>query len=430
MPLMKIGFFNCCLATLLVVATLSGCTSVPDSETISPRGFSNARSKSRSNMETVNPIRLRQDQPDAYLLGPGDTLGIYLETITGTPNQPVPIHEPAPSTNLPPATGYPYTVRDDGTISLPKLLGTLNVEGLTLMETENLIRRAYIDVQKILDVNAVITVSLIRPRTYHVVVIREDVRADDMRYSGNNTTQGRGVSFVGTEDRGTAKTLDLWAYQNDVLNALNKTGGMPSMMAKNEVIILRGGFDEVYGADMLISNTNNNPGSYYVNGNPNIVRIPLRARPGEQLPDLSQEDIILNNGDVVIVQSREAEVFYTGGMLQGGMYPIPRDFDLDVFGAMSMAGGSVAVAAGGTSGVKGNSVGSIIPPTRLLVIREVNGYQRAIKIDMKKAMTDPNERILIQPNDLIMLEYTPSEVVLNMFLSTFSLRLDLQSLWD
>jgi hypothetical protein len=144
---------------------------------------------------------------------------------------------------------------------------------------------------------------------------------------------------------------------------------------------------------------------------------------------LTQDDITLKNGDVVVVQSREAEVFYTGGMLEGGMYPIPRDFDLDVFSAMSLAGGSVAVAAGGTS-IRGSSIGNIVPPTRLLVIREVYGYQRAIKIDMKRGLTDPSERILIQPNDLILLEYTPSEVVLNMFLSTFSLRLDLQSLWN
>jgi hypothetical protein len=90
----------------------------------------------------------------------------------------------------------------------------------------------------------------------------------------------------------------------------------------------------------------------------------------------------------------------------------------------------VAVAAGGTSTIRGASIGTIVPPTRLLVIREVNGYQRAIRIDMKRAMIDPTERILIQPNDLIVLEYTPAEVAINLFMSTFSLRLDLQSLWN
>jgi len=417
-----------CLAGLLVMATIAGCTSIPNRETISPRAFENTRHKTRYNMENINPIMLRQDPMDAYRLAPGDTLGIYIESITGASGQAVPVHQPDPSTNLPPATGYPFTVRDDGTISLPKMLHSLNVEGLTLMETQSLIYRAYVEVTQILGMDAIITVSLIRPRTYHIIVIREDVRADDMRYSSYGNSQGKGVSFIGPEDRGTAKTLDLWAGQNDVLNALNKTGGMPSMMAKNEVIILRGGFDEVTGSDMMISKSNTNGTSPYVNGNPNIVRIPLRIRPGQPFPELTQDDIILKDGDVVVVQSREAEVFYTGGLLQGGMYPIPRDFDLDVFSAMSMAGGSIAIAAGGTSN-RGSSVGNIIPPTRLLVIREVNGYQRAIRIDMKRGLTDASERILIQPNDLILLEYTPTEVALNMFLSTFSLRLDLQSLW-
>ncbi len=427
---MRAGLLNRCLAGLLVMATIAGCTSVPDRETISPRGFENTRSKSRSSMESINPILLRADPVEAYRLGPGDTLGIYLESLTGAPNQPIPVHQPDPSTNLPPATGYPFTVRDDGTIALPKMLHSLNVEGLTLMETQSLIHRVYVEVLKILGPDAVITVSMIRPRTYHVVVIREDVRADDLRYGSSNASQGKGVALIGTEDRGAAKTLDLWAGQNDVLNALNKTGGMPSMLAKNEVIVLRGGHDEITGSDMLLGNKNTNTGnSPYVNGNPNIVRIPLRVRPGQAFPELTQDDITLKDGDVIVVQSREAEVFYTGGMLQGGMYPIPRDFDLDVFSAMSLAGGSVAVAAGGTTN-RGSSIGNIIPPTRLLVIREVNGYQRAIKIDMKQGLTDPSQRILIQPNDLIMLEYTPTEVVMNMFLSTFSLRFDLQSLWN
>jgi protein involved in polysaccharide export with SLBB domain len=402
--------------------------SIPNSQTVSPTHFQNAHHKQRSSMEIINYKRLGQTAPDAYRLGPKDTLGIFIETVTGEPGQPIPVYQPDPSTNLPPAVGYPYTVRDDGSLSLPLIIGPIHVEGLTLTETERLIRTSYTDVQKIIGKDARISVSLIRPRTYHVVVIREDVRPEDMR---NSDRQPTGSAFVGREDRGTSKTLDLWAYQNDVLNALNMTGGMPSSGAKNEVLILRGGINHMSEQGLFISHTSStNINSVYINGNPNMICIPLRAQPGETLPDLTQDDVILNDGDVVVVQSREAEVFYTGGLLQGGMYPIPRDFDLDVFGAMSMAGGSVAVAAGGSRTTRNSSIGSIIPPTRLLVIREVNGYQRAIRIDMKNALTDPSERILIQPNDLIILEYTPIEVALNVFLSTFSLRLDMQSLWN
>ena len=425
---MKMRFAKYWIAGLMILTAITGCSSIPDSQTISPSHVANARQRDRSNMDMINFIRLRQDPPDAYRLGPGDTLGIYIETITGAKDEPIPVHQPPAGTALPPAVGYPFTVRDDGTLSLPLLLASIPVEGSTLMEAEEKIRRAYMDVQQLLKGSARITVSLIRPRTYHVVVIREDVRSDDMRFGGatNNT---RGSAFVGTEDRGTAKTLEMWAYQNDVLNALNQTGGMPSSMAKNEVIILRGAFADAQGSNAVLSRYHDN-GSVHLNDNPNVVRIPLRAKPGQMLPELSQEDIILRDGDVVVIQSREAEVFYTGGLLQGGMYPIPRDFDLDVFGAISMAGGSVAVAAGGSSNFRGSSVGTIVPPTRLLVIREINGYQRAIKIDMRQGLVDNSQRILIQPNDLIVLEYTPAEVMINLFMSTFQLRLDLQSLWN
>jgi protein involved in polysaccharide export with SLBB domain len=379
-------------------------------------------------MEVINYKRLGQTVPDLYRIGPKDTLGIFIETVVGNSDHPFPVYHPDPSTNLPPAVGYPYTVGDDGNLSLPLMQVPIHVDGLTLPETERLIRETYIDVQQIIGKDARVSVSLIRPRTYHVVVIREDVTPDDLRYTRNS--QARDSTFINTEDRGTATNLELWAYQNDVLNALNKSGGIPSSRAKNEILVLRGGVDNIPEQDLFIRNTsgNDNTNSVYVNGNPNIIRIPLRAQPGQTFPDLASDDVILKDGDIVVVQSREGEVFYTGGLLQGGMYSIPRDFDLDVFGAMSMAGGSVAVAAGGSSIVSVRN--AVVPPTRLLVVREVNGYQRAIRIDMKNAITDPSERILIQPNDLILLEYTPMEVAINMFLGTFSLRLDLQSLWN
>ena len=420
---------NLCRWTLLllVCSTALGCTSISDRDTISPAHVANMRQQGpRNNKAQVNFIRLRQDPPEQYLLGPRDTLGVYIEQVTARNNDPLPILNPPEGSNLPPAVGVPMTVADDGTLSLPLILGPLYVEGLTVTQLEREIVKAYTETQKILPAGARVIVSLFKPRTYRVMVIREDVRADDMRIQ-RNTNQGRGEAFIGNENRGTAKSLELFAYQNDVLEALCRTGGLPSSSAKNEVIILRGAFADATGANAMITEYFNS-GSVQGN-NPNITRIPLRANPGESLAEHSQDDIILRDGDVVVIQSREAEVFYTGGLLQGGMYPIPRDFDLDVFGAMSMAGGSVAAAAGGTSTVRGTGVGTLIPPTRLLVIREINGYQRAIRIDMRQAMLDPCQRIWIQPNDLIVLEYRPQEVAMNLFLSTFSLRFDLQSLW-
>ncbi len=47
--------------------------------------------------------------------------------------------------------------------------------------------------------------------------------------------------------------------------------------------------------------------------------------------------MVLKEGDVVYIESREAESFYTGGLLPGGESRFPRDNDLDVLGAMAFA---------------------------------------------------------------------------------------------
>jgi len=98
---------------------------------------------------------------------------------------------------------------------------------------------------------------------------------------------------------------------------------------------------------------------------------------------------------------------------------------------MAMAGGSIAAAAGGVgkNGI-GAGVGSIFPPTRLLVLRVVDGRQNVIEVDLKQAMRDPGQRILIEPNDFVVLEYRPTEVVMNTILSVFQVNMSLNSLWD
>ena len=48
-----------------------------------------------------------------------------------------------------------------------------------------------------------------------------------------------------------------------------------------------------------------------------VVRIPLRLSPGQPLP-FSPDDVILHSGDILFIQSRDAELFYTGGLLPPG----------------------------------------------------------------------------------------------------------------
>ena len=64
---------------------------------------------------------------------------------------------------------------------------------------------------------------------------------------------------------------------------------------------------------------------------------------------------------------------------------------------------------------------AIIPPSRLIVLRMVDGRQTAIETSTKLAATDPQERILVQPNDFILLEYTPMELILNILLNNVQL---------
>ncbi|MBQ2555102.1 MAG: polysaccharide biosynthesis/export family protein [Thermoguttaceae bacterium] len=423
------------LACLLVCAVACGCVSIPNSETVSPKYFRNkSQGGVRGEMEQINFVKLRMDKPAEELLGPNDVLGIYIAGITGNPEEAPPIHNIGSETERP-ASGYPYMVRSDGTLSLPMLSEPIYVEGMTLIQAEEAIRSAYTLKREIVRTDANISVSMIKPRTYHVTVIREDVSSDDQRYSGGNVS-GRGASYMGGMARGTAKALELPAYRNDVLEALSLTGGLPGLNAKNEVVILRKAYsDEFSNKDYMngeeagyamseVARRYNESGEINnLNSDLGVLRIPLRVAPGEQPPQLTSEDVTLYDGDVVYIQSRDAEVFYTGGLIKGGVYPVPRDYDLDVMGAIATAGGTVGASAGATQANTSGKVGSILPASRIIVLREVNGKQYAIQIRQREMLRDPSQRILIEPNDVILVEYTTAELWFNMLYNMINFRL-------
>lgn len=414
------------LTCLLVCAVTVGCVSIPNSETVSPRYFRNkSQGGVRAEMEQINFVKLRMDKPAEELLGPNDVLGIYVAGITGNAEDTPPIHNIGSQTDRP-ASGYPYMVRSDGTLSLPMLPDPIYVEGMTLVQAEEAIRSAYTLKREIVRADANISVSLIKARTYHVTVIREDVVSDDQRNS-SSSQNNKGTAYLGGIARGTATSLELPAYRNDILEALSLTGGLPGLNAKNEVVVLRKAYsDEFSNKDYMNSNDTgyamsevarryNESGEINnLNSDLGVLRIPLRIVPGEQPPQLTSEDVTLYDGDVVYIQSREAEVYYTGGLIKGGVYPIPRDYDLDVMGAIATAGGTVGASAGAAQSNGYGKVGSILPASRILVLREVNGKQYAIQIRQREMLRDPSQRILIEPNDVILVEYTPVELWFNM----------------
>jgi protein involved in polysaccharide export with SLBB domain len=152
-------------------------------------------------------------------------------------------------------------------------------------------------------------------------------------------------------------------------------------------------------------------------GETEVTRIPIRLFPGEEV-EFGPEDVLLRDGDIVFIESRETEIFYTGGLLGGGQYTLPRDYDLDVLGAVSIANGRQQSNSSG--GGFGNRIGGIsamnqdisVGASTVVVLRQLpDGGQIPIKVNLYKAMRDPEERILIQPGDFIILQYTPIEAV-------------------
>ena len=408
------------LALMACVALMSGCSAYR--QTVPGYCVGSGFYESRSDKEPINFIRLRQTPPEAYRLDERDVLGVYIEGVLGSKEEPPPVHFPETG-DLPPAIGYPVPLREKGTVSLP-LLPTLSLRGLTLAQAEQKIRESYIDRRILRADRDRIIVTLMRPRTYHVLVVREDESAPGLSNLGNVAADRAALAMMlGTTRKGMSHAIELRAYENDVLHALSATGGMPGNDATSEVVILRGGFSGPQPRDYFMDSMND-PDSHadFIN-RPNVIRIPLRLGPNDPIPDVSEQDIILNTGDVVFIQSRETEVFYTGGLLRGGQYPIPRDYDIDVIQAIAMTGGNFSSATGSDDSFLsgGGNIGAIFPATRVIIVREMCGEQVPIEIDLRRAMIDPDERVIIQPGDFIVLEYRPLELIGNVLVSSVRL---------
>ncbi|MBC7965111.1 MAG: polysaccharide biosynthesis/export family protein [Fuerstia sp.] len=369
----------------------------------------------------ISMLRLRQDPPPVYLLGPGDVLGVFIKGVLGNEEELPPVHFPEDS-NRPPAIGYPVPVREDGTLALP-IVDPIKVEGMSLVEATTAVRNAYTYPRTIIkEGEEQIIVTLIRQRKTRVQVIREE-----------------GGGLNGVSKRGTGHVVDLPAYENDLLHALTETGGMPGTDAKNEVLIYRGMYDEGMSADVILDDLCHSQcqdqcvdpcfcDERPIPDPPYVTRIPLRYNPAFP-PTFTQDDIILNEGDIVIIRSRDTETFITAGLLPGGEHPLPRDKDLDVIGAIALAGGQL-----GSSGTGVNAIGSggggfggggrqqACPASDVIIIRELPcGSSIAMRVDLNQALQDPSQRILIKPNDVVILRYKITEEIGNVLINMFQI---------
>ncbi len=413
-------------ASALMTLSLTGCTALlsPIDSIPASRVPAQFLAEPQANKVPIDAARLRQPKPEFYTLDSEDVLGIFIEGILGGIDEAPPVQIPLPNSDLPPAVGFPVPIRDDGTISLP-LVEPIPVRGLTIQQAEALISRAFLDGPKpFLKKENRIIVTLFRERTHRVFVIRQD-----------NSFAQRGNQFQGVGQRAAVAdrsdqssrgfVLQLAAYKNDVLNALAETGGLPGVNAKAQIRILRGDRLDIARRDAQLAEfyrTNSAEKFPYgvipsVPDSTNSITIPMRLAPGE-VPAFRPEDIILRDGDIVYVDSRETDVYYTQGLLRGGEFPLPRDYDLDVLAAVSLAGTNVGATQQTGSILSGG--GAQTPPTELIVLRRLPGNrQLSIRVDLNEAINDPRQRILVKAGDTLTLRFKPQEELINFATATF-----------
>lgn len=361
--------------------------------------------KPREEERTIPLTLLRQEPPKNYQFDAGDILGVFVEGVLGQRGEAPPVIAQPPTsigaTPPPPALGYPIPVQENGTIALP-LLDPLSVSGKTALEVQALVTKEYLD-RKLVAPGARILVTLARQRTYHVTVIRQD--------QGGYVVSAAGS--LANAKRGTGVPLDLNAYENDVLTALARSGGLPGLDATNTVVIQRGSVGDV------------RPGTQVgqVAAATTQVRIPMRMRPNEPLP-FKPEDTVLKNGDIIFIESRDTEVYYTGGLLPVAELILPRDYDLDVMEAVTQARGPLFNGGVNFNNLSGGIVGTGIgapSPSLVTVIRKTPKCgQITIRVDLNRCAQDTRERILVQPGDFLILQETTGESFTRFLTQKFS----------
>ena len=358
---------------------------------------------------------LGQEKPVSHIIGAGDQLSVYVFGVLppGTEDTPIlqrtqPINQryyPPHGSVVGATAGLPVLVDQDGSVELP-LIGKVQLSGLTLPEATIAVKNAYRDKQITKEDSERVIVSLVTARVHRIVVLRED--------TPNPAVQLVDAGKVDHIHRGSADVIDLPVYENDVLHALSITGGLPGTDAAREIwVFKRSGLDEPHAITSAELQTRASSYSESDETRGQVVRIPLTGCPGEQV-SFSAKDIVLEDGDVLYVPRRE-EYFYVGGLVAGAKIPLPRDEDIDVIEAIALAKGSV----GGPLGLSGDVLasgtpGHMVRPTRVLILRELpDGRQLPIRVDLARAMVDQKERILIQPNDVVMLQFKPHQAAFN-----------------
>ncbi len=381
------------------------------------------RTCSRQHLTPIDLNLLSQQRPsNGHHVDEGDLLGVYVggimpakvddQSIIHPPVSMLGQYYPPYGRVATPATGVPIDVRSNGSVRLP-LVGRLELGGQTLEKATDIVRAAYEDAGVIQKDRERVVLTLLRPRVRRVVVLREDAQSPIPQFIPKIAAPYTKI--------GHGEVIDLPAYENDVLHALAASGGLPGIDVFSEVWVFRNR-DSANNDPAMIQKQIKDAGSpeefasKWVQGERQLIRIPLRVDPDAPVP-FTEDDIILEDGDVVYLPPREVENFYTGGQLPGGKVPLPRDRDTDVLEAIALVNGASG-GPGTNAAIFRTGPGNVFPPTRALIVRKLpNGQQLRIRVDLNRALHDPNERIIIQPEDQLLLFFSPGELYSNLLLN-------------
>lgn len=240
------------------------------------RNSSEKRQQAEASDIDLNSLRMAL--PETYLADAGDVFGVFIEGVLGGEDGEAPPVQLPEAGETAPSIGFPVPVRSDGTISLPSV-EPIAVQGRSLDEVKELVKRAYLDGPSPVIDDGRIIVTLMRARTIRVLVVREDLPSEYPR------------GFV----------LELPVYKNDVFNALMKTGGMPTTNANNVLQIARGTDSQL--ATQLNSFYQVNPDTEFPANMISASHKKMEKLNLNREPHMPRDQVELNQNDVLYVSS-------------------------------------------------------------------------------------------------------------------------------
>ncbi len=288
----------------------------------------------------------------------------------------------------------------------------MDVDGLTIEQAEQKVIEAYLKKEIIREEDYRIIVTLLRPRYERVLVVREDAAQSSVSFSNQGLIGFGSQTTISSGSSATGQVVELPAYENDVLNALARTGGLPGPDAVQEVVIYRHGRKDRKGQIAQLDQYEF-PCDPRMNGG-DVVRIPLEVPPG--MPRrINPDHIILQTGDIVTVRAREPELYYTGGLIPSGEFQLPFDRDITIVEALLKARAPVVSGGLSTSNLSGSflTAGIGVPsPSLVSVIRKTpGGTQVVIRVDVDEALRDPRQNLLVQAEDVLIMQETEDEAL-------------------